>query len=210
MNKDAIKPLLGTGLQYVGEVLKCGAAGVFVSGAVLLGLVMALPAGAGVNVLAIVGCLFALVLYVVAGHQRGVMRVLSQLTQSHGGLLFDQTLGRFIQVTESKRPGTVAGLLGTPGRLASAFRDFLGNEESRIPRPLRRLGVRYVDKLDRSLAESGPADAVVGGQLREEALRSWAVQRMSEQVAPGWTLFSIVAIAQLVFAVGLWWWATRA
>lgn len=209
MNLDSIKPLLGNGLQYMAEVVKCGAAGVLLSGAILLGLTIAMPASTGLNLLAIAGCLLALVLYVLAGHQRGVMRVLGNLTQAHGGLLFDQTLGRFIQATESKRPGTVVGLLGAPGRLAAAFRQFLGNDGSAIPRPLRRLGARYVDKLDRSLAESGPSDAVVGGQLREEALRTWAVQRMSEQVAPGWTLFTIVAVGQLVFAVALWWWATR-
>ncbi len=209
MNRDVIKPLLGNWLQYLGEVVKCGAAGVFVSGAVLVSLVMALPAGTGLSLLATAGCVLALVFYVLAGHQRGVMRVLGNLTQAHGGLLFDQTLGRFIQVTEAKRPGTVAGLLGTPGRLAGAFRQFLGNEDSMIPRPLRRLGARYVDKLDRNLAESGPSDAVVGGQLREEALRTWAVQRMSEQVAPGWTLFTAVAVGQLVFAAALWWWAHR-
>lgn len=209
MNMDAIKPLLGNGFQYVAEVLKCGAAGVFLSGAVLLGLLMALPASTGLKLLAIVGCFAALVLYVMAGHQRGVMRVLSNLTQSHGGLLFDQTLGRFIQATEAKRPGTVAGLLGAPGRLAGAFRQFLGSDGSIIPRPLRRLGAHYVDKLDQSLAEAGPTDAVVGGQLREEALRTWAVQRMSEQVAPGWTFFAGVAACQLVFATALWWWATR-
>ncbi|MBL0727115.1 hypothetical protein [Piscinibacter sp. HJYY11] len=209
MTLDAIKPLLGNGLQYVAEVLKCGAAGLFLSGAVLLALLMALPASTGLKMVAMLGCLVALVLYVLAGHQRGVMRVLSSLTHSHGGLLFDQTLGRFIQATEAKRPGTVAGLLGVPGRLADAFRQFLGNEGSLIPRPLRRLGARYVDKLDESLAEAGPTDAVVGGQLREEALRSWAVQRMGEQMAPGWDFFVFVAAAQSVFAVALWWWGTR-
>lgn len=209
MNLDAIKPLLGNGFQYLAEVLKCGAAGVFLSGAVLLALVMALPASTSVNALAILGCGVALVLYVLAGHQRGVMRVLSNLTQSHGGLLFDQTLGRFIRAAESKRPGSVILLLDTPGRLAEAFRQFLGNEGSVIPGPLRRLGARYVDKLDQSLAEAGPTDAVAGGQLREEALRSWAVQRMREQVEPEWTLFAVIAGGQLVFAAALWWWATR-
>ncbi|MET0334986.1 MAG: hypothetical protein ABW190_11990 [Rhizobacter sp.] len=209
MSLDVIKPLLGNGLQYVAEVMKCGVAGLFLSGAVLLGLIAALPTSASLGALAIVGCLLALVLYVLAGHQRGVMRVLGNLTQAHGGPLFDQTLGRFIQITESKRPGTVAGLLGAPGRLAGAFRQFLGNDGSVIPRPLRKLGARYVDKLDSSLAESGPNDAVVGGHLREDALRSWAVQRMSEQVSPGWNFFIAVAVGHLVFAVALWWWATR-
>jgi hypothetical protein len=209
MNMDVIKPLLGNGLQYVGEVVKCGAAGVLLSGAVFLGLVMALPAGTGLSLLAIAGCLIALVLYVVAGHQRGVMRVLGNLTHAHGGLLFDQTVGRFIRTTESKRPGSVVLLLDTPGKLAEGFRQFLGNDGSVIPGPLRRLGARYVDKLDRSIAEAGPSDAVVNGELREEALRTWAVQRMRDQMAPGWNVFVAVAVAQLVFAVALWWWATR-
>lgn len=209
MNMDVVKPLLGNGVHYLAEVAKCGAAGVLLSGAVLLVLVMVLPAGAGLTLLAIAGCLVALVFYVLAGHQRGVMRVLANLTDAHGGLLFDQTVGRFIRTAESKRPGSVAQLLGTPGKLAAGFRQFLGDDGSVIPRPLRRLGVHYVDKLDRSFAEAGPSDAVVNGQLREEPLRAWAVQRMAEQVEPEWTVFTFVAAAQGVFALALWWWATR-
>jgi hypothetical protein len=207
MNMDVMKPLMSNGMQYVKEVAKCSLGGLMMSGSVLLALIAVLPSTTGPNALAVVGFLVFLVLYVLVGHQRGIFRMLSNLSQSHGGLLFDQTLGRFVKVTESHRPGTLAGLLSAPGKVTASFKEFLSNEGSAIPRPLRRLGTYYVGKFDEHVAEGGalPVGAVVDGKLREEALRDWTVQQMREQFEPSWRGFFAVVGIQIVLAAALWW-----
>ena len=207
MSLDVIKPLLSNGVQYVKEVLKCTLAGLVASGAVLLVLVALLPARTGPVSLAVLGALFFVVFYGLAGHQRGIFRMLSTLAHAHGGLLFDQTLGRFIQATEARRPGTLASLLSVPGKVTESFKEFLRNDGSVIPRPLRRLGIYYVGKFDASISQSGvlPTGAVVDGQVHEDVVKGWAVQRMREQFEPSWNGFFAILAAQVVFAGALWW-----
>ena len=207
MNMDVIKPLMSNGMQYMKEVLKCSFSGLLVSGSVLLVLIAVLPSGTGPSALAVMGFLVFLIIYGLTGHQRGIFRMLSDLSQSHGGLLFDQTLGRFVQIAESRRPGTVVSMLSAPGKVTASFKEFLGNDGSAVPRPLRRLGTYYVGKFDERVTQGGalPVGAVVDGQLREEALRDWAVQHMREQFEPSWTWFLVVAGIQIVLAGALWW-----
>ncbi len=207
MNMDVIKPLLSNGAQYVKEVLKCSLAGLVVSGAVLLVLIAVLPSRAGPVTLAVMGAVFFVVFYGLAGHQRGIFRMLSTLAHSHGGLLFDQTLGRFMQMTEARRPGTLASLLSVPGKLTESFKEFLRNDGSVIPRPLRRLATYYVGKFDARISQAGalPTGAVVDGRVHEEVVKGWAVQQMREQFQPSWNGFFAILAAQLVFAGALWW-----
>ncbi len=207
MNMDAIKPLLNNGMQYVKEVAKCSLAGLFLSGTVLLVLMAVLPSRAGPAALAFMGFVFFSVLYGLAGHQRGIFRMLSNLAHSHGGLLFDQTLGRFVQMSEARKPGALAGMLAVPGKVTASFKEFLRNDGSVIPRPLRRLGTYYVGKFDARISGNGmlPAGAVVDGQVREAVLKDWAVQQMREQFEPSWSGFLIVAGLQVAFAGALWW-----
>ncbi|MBC7955650.1 MAG: hypothetical protein H7Y33_07260 [Cytophagales bacterium] len=207
MNIDVIKPLMSNGLQYVKEVLKCSLAGLVVSGTVLLVLIGVLPSRPGPMATAAMGFVFFLIFYGLVGHQRGILRMLSNLSHSHGGLLFDQTLGRFMQMTESRRPGSLAGMLSAPGKLTASFKEFLRNDGSIVPRPLRRLGIYYVGKFDARITQSGalPVGAVVDGQLHEEALKDWAVQQMREQFEPSWTGFLTLAGTQIVLAGALWW-----
>jgi hypothetical protein len=207
MGMDVIKPLLSNGVQYVKEVLKCSLAGLVVSGAVLGVLMAVLPSRTGPVALAVFGALFFVVFYGLAGHQRGVFRMLSTLAHSHGGLLFDQTLGRFMQATEAKRPGTLASLFSVPGKVTESFKQSLRNDGSVIPRPLRRLGVYYVGKFDASISQSGvlPTGAVVDGQVHEEVVKGWAVQQMREQFEPSWNGFFAILATQVVFASALWW-----
>lgn len=207
MSMDVVKPLLSNGVQYVKEVFKCSLAGLVVSGAVLLGLVAVLPARTGPVSLAVFGALFFVIFYGLAGHQRGIFRMLSTLAHSHGGPLFDQTLGRFMQATESRRPGTLAGLFSVPGKVTESFKEFLQNDGSVIPRPLRRLGVYYVGKFDASISQSGvlPAGAVVDGRVHEDVVKGWAVQQMREQFEPSWNGFFAILAAQVLFAGALWW-----
>jgi hypothetical protein len=208
--KDVIKPLLSNGVQYITELAKCGFAGFALSLAVLIGLLAALPSSRGAGALAMLGFALFIVLYTVAGHQRGIQRLLANLTHAHGGLLFDQTLGRFVQACETRKPGSIASVLGAPGKLTSAFKDYLGNDGSSMPRPLRRLGTHYVGKVDAKISESGalPVDAVVNGTLQQDALKAWAVQQMREQFEPSWQLFGLLFAAQVVLA-GLTWYFMR-
>jgi len=207
MSLDVIKPLLSNGVQYVKEVLKCTLAGLVASGAVLLVLVAVLPARTGPVSLAVFGALFFVVFYGLAGHQRGIFRMLSTLAHAHGGLLFDQTLGRFMQVTEARRPGTLASLLSVPGKVTESFKEFLRNDGSVIPRPLRRLGIYYVGKFDASISRSGvlPTGAVVDGRVHEDVVKGWAVQQMREQFEPSWNGFFAILAVQVMFAGALWW-----
>lgn len=210
MNLDVVKPLLSNGMQYVKEVAKCTVFGLVVSGTMLLVLIAVLPSRTGPMALAVIGFVFFLVFYGLAGHQRGIFRMLSNLSHAHGGLLFDQTLGRFVQMTEQRRPGTVATLLSAPGKVTESFKAFLRDDGSVIPRPLRRLGTYYVGKFDARITQGGalPVGAVVDGQVRQEALKDWAVQQMREQFEPSWRMFGMLAGLQVVLA-GTLWWSTR-
>jgi uncharacterized protein YfiM (DUF2279 family) len=202
--KDVIKPLLSNGVQYIAEVAKCGFGGFVLSLAVLIGLVAALPSSRAAGGLATLGFVLFM-LYTAAGHQRGIARVLANLTHAHGGLLFDQTLGRFVQACESRKPGSIASVLGAPGKLTSAFKGYLGNDGSSMPRPLRRLGTHYVGKVDAKLSDGAlPTGAVVDGTLHQEVLKAWAVQQMREQFEPSWQLFGLLFAAQVVLASLTW------
>jgi hypothetical protein len=207
MNLGVIKPLLGKGLQYVLELGKCLTLSFVLSVVVLVALMKVMPSDRGYGYYLVAHFALFLVLYVLASQQRAISRLMSGVVHAHGDLLFDQTAGRFIRFTESKRPGAVAGMLATPGRLAAGFQDYLAQEGSVIPRPLRRMGSRYVDKLGASLVESGsvPTGAVVNGELREEALRGWAVQNLRDRFEPSWNFYLIVAGLHLATAIVLWW-----
>lgn len=205
--KDVIKPLLSNGVQYFAELAKCGFGGFALSLAVLVGLIAVVPSSRAAGAAATLGFVLFIVLYTVAGHQRGIMRVLSNLTHAHGGLLFDQTLGRFVQACESRKPGSIASVLGAPGKLVEGFKGYLGNEGSSMPRPLRRLGTHYVGKVDTKLSSGSlPTGAVVDGALDQETLKAWAVQQMREQFEPSWALFGILFLAQVVLASMTWAW----
>lgn len=206
MSKEVIKPFLVAGSRYVVELFKCGLLGFVFSAAVTFALLAVLPAENGLFRIAAAGagCLF-LLLYALAGHQRGIFAMLNQLVRAHGALLYEQTLGRFERQMEAQRPGTLLSMLSAPGRLAAGFRQFLLGDGTTMPKPVRRVAGYYVDKLDAKATLGGrlPTDLVVEGQLQPQALKTWAVAQMNEQFEPSWTLFSCFAGAQLLLAAVL-------
>jgi hypothetical protein len=206
-SKELVKPLVSGGGKYLAEVAKCVGLGVLAGAAVLSVLLALLPSGRGLGLVAFGGCLLFVLAYGLAGHQRGIFGVLSGMAHTHGGLLYDQTLGRFVASAEARQPGTLAGLLSAPGRLTASFDTFLRHEGSILPGLLRRVGRHYVAKIDRQLTAAGslPAEAVVGGQLHERGLRAWAVERMREQFEPTWRALQVIAALQALAAFALWW-----
>lgn len=205
------RPLRHSGARYTVEVARCILFGVLLSAGSAAAF-FALSSGGGAVHRGMVVVLSALVfplLYALAGHQRGVGRALASLCRSHGGLLYDHTIGRFVETVEARRPGAFAAAIASPTRLVQQFRLYL-HENPAMPRPIRRVALRYVRRLGQNLAERGqPVDQwLVDGRVNAAALRHWAIQRMHDQFLPSWQAFGAVCGLQWL-ATGALLWASR-
>jgi len=209
--KSVAQPLIRSGARYTVEVARCVVFGVVLS-ALCAALFFGLSQGGSVThrglVVVLSVCVFP-VLYALVGHQRGLGRALASLTRSHGGLLYDHTLGRFIETLEARRPGAFATAVTSPQRLVQAFRTYL-HESPAMPRLIRRVAVRYVTGLGEQLDASVLAreNMLVDGRVNPAALKHWAVERMHGQFMPSWNGFGIVFGLQAL-AIGALTWASR-
>jgi hypothetical protein len=205
---DIAKPLLKGGISYAFEIARCLLLGIALSVCSFF-VVLYFTKSEGNSGAPTIAALFALLfpfLYGLAGHQRGLGRVLASLTKAHGGLLFEQTIGRFIDAAEARKPGSVAGLLAAPAKFANAVEDFL-NDSARLPRWLKRVALNYTDKLMVRIDESGalPVTVIDNGQLHRAQFQQWAVDHMSDQFSPSWRLFGLVFLLHALVTAGLAW-----
>lgn len=205
------RPLIHCGARYTVELARCILFGVLLSAASATAFFLLATRGGAMHrglVLLLSALVFPL-LYALAGHQRGIGRALASLTRSHGGLLYDHTLGRFFETVEARRPGAFAAAMASPTRLVQQFRLYL-HEQPAMPRTVRRVAVRYVSRLVQRLGENGlPADQLLDdGRVNPAALRHWAIQRMHDQFLPSWQGFGLVCGLQ-VLATGALVWASR-
>ena len=199
------KPLLKAVGGYAAETARCVAMGLAVSAG--LAWVYFGPAGGGARGLAALLCgLVFPVLYGLAGHHRGTVRMLGMLTQSHGPLLYDLTLGRFIESAEARRPGALSDLVSSPGKFSADFKAYLA-DSARLPGPLKRVAVHYASRLGARFSESSLASAMAPGQPGGAplAFRQWALGQMNGQLAPSWSAFAVLVAAQVMLLGGLWW-----
>jgi hypothetical protein len=212
MNATAVaQPLIRSGARYTVELARCIVFGVVVSAigaAVFFGLA---DRGSMVHRgLVVVLSVFAFpVLYALVGHQRALGRALASLTRSHGGFLYDHTLGRFLETLESRRPGAFAAAVSSPQKLVQAFRVYL-HESPAMPNLVRRVAVRYVSGLSERLDASvlSQENMLVDGRVNPAALKHWAVEHMHGQFMPTWTGVGIVLGLQ-VLAIGTLTWLSR-
>lgn len=212
MNATSIaQPLIRSGARYTVEVARC-----IVFGAVASALCAAVFFGVSEHggvahrgLVVVLSVLVFPVLYGLVGHQRGLGRALASLTRSHGGFLYDHTLGRFIETLEARRPGAFATAVTSPQRLVQAFRTYL-HESPAMPRLIRRVAVRYVTGLGAQLDPSVLAreNMLIDGRVNPAALKHWAVERMQGQFMPTWKGFGIVFGLQ-VAAIGALTWVSR-
>ncbi len=202
------RPLVMAGLLYAWELLRCTLFGVAVSVSLFLG-VLAVPGVAGHSLAAsgvmLVCTAWFPILYGLAAHQRGIGRLLARLASAHGELLFEQTLGRFIEAAESRQSGSVAALLGSPKKLVAAFGDYVKNAPA-MPSLLRHAAQYYVGKLGHRLDNSVLVEAVRDEQLDVPALRRWTVEHMRNAFQPSWRAMGMVFGLQLITVVGMWLW----
>lgn len=209
---EIAKPLLKSGLMFLFEVARCAAAGLVLSALVLWGWMGSLPAqGAGfATTLAVLWSVLVVLLFAVAGQQRGIRRVLSNLTGSHGSLLFDHTLGRFLEAVEARQPGGTASLLATPKKLADGFKGYVA-ETRAMPGWLKRVSLRYVERVTVALKDESagalPAGLFNGGRLELPLLRQWTVDRTRNAFEPSWQGFLILCGVHLAVMAALSWWA---
>jgi hypothetical protein len=213
--EDLAKPLMKTGGAYAGELLKCVLLGLAIGVVLAFAIVFSLPADVRptmrltVLVVGIVLCIGAFPLaYGVVGHQRGILRAASGLARSHGGPLFDQTLGRFVDTMETRRPGAMAALITKPGELAQGLHGYL-DEIALKPKLLKRIALSYVRRLGERLSQGGalPPGLVTQGQFNRPVFKDWALLQASDLLLPSWRGFSIVLGLQVLTLGALWWWA---
>ena len=148
MATEITKPLLKAGVSYAFEIVRCLVLGVVLSVGGFVLLLWTAPSGSGNRLLGLAGMLSLALpfVYALLGHQRGLGKVLSMLTASHGASFFDQTLGRFLDATEARKPGATAALLAAPGKFTEAFKSFVG-QASFMPGWLKRVALSYAVKL---------------------------------------------------------------
>ena len=207
MATEITKPLLKAGVSYTFEIARCLVLGIVLSvGGFVLLLWMA-PSGSGKGLLGLAGVssLALPAVYALLGHQRGLGKVLSMLTASHGALFFDQTLGRFMDAAEARKPGATAALLATPGKFTEAFKAFVG-QASFMPGWLKRVALHYAGKLSERI-EDGLLPAGVGGDGRIDRpqFRQWAVDQMQDQFSPSWQPIAVLAGLHLLLVAALGW-----
>ncbi|KQV78277.1 hypothetical protein [Rhizobacter sp. Root1221] len=205
----AAQPLLKSGARYTIEVGRCILFGVVIS-AVCAGLFFWLSDRTmHRGIVVVLSALVFPVLYGLAGHQRGIGRALATLCRSHGGYLYDHTLGRFLDTIESRRPGAIATAFSSPRKLVQSFRTYL-HENPGMPRMMRRVALHYVGRVGEQIDEGTLTqhNMVVDGRVNAAALRHWAVERMHDQFLPSWKGFGIVFSLQ-VLATGALVWASR-
>lgn len=201
------QPLIKSGARYTVELGRCIVFGVLLC--IVSAVVFFSFAGEGALVHRGVFLLATAVgfplLYAIAGHQRAIGRALATLSRSHGGFLYDHTMGRFIEAVEA-RPGGFASVLASPAKLVRGFRSFL-QESPAMPRMIRRVALRYVDRVGERLRDSStlPPDILRDGKFNAPAFKHWAVERMHDQFLPSWTGFGIVAGLQVLGTAALLW-----
>lgn len=204
----AAQPLIRSGARYTVEVARC----------VVFGVVASVACAAGFFVLAgddsahhrglvlVLSLLVFPALYGFIGHRRGIGRSLASLARSHGGYLFDHTLGRYVEALEARRPGASASMIASRTKLLQSFRLFL-HERPAMPRQIRRVAVRYVDgvgtRVDGQALSAG--NVIVGGRVNVLALKRVVVERMQGQFMPTWTPFGVVLAVQVVVTGALAW-----
>jgi hypothetical protein len=206
---DNIKPLLGAGGLYVLEVGRALLVGGLISAAALVLLILNVPSeGAShrIIVLGVISMPVFTLIYALAGHQRGLARVLAKLTQAHGGMLFDQTVGRFLAATEARKPGALTALVATPQKLADGLHGYLAQVSLR-PKWLKRVALRYLGRLADAVGAQPllPDGVVTQGQFDPEGFKQWAVEAMHEQFSPSWRGFAIVAAVHALCLLWLGW-----
>jgi hypothetical protein len=215
MSSEIAKPLLKSGALYVWEMVRCVLLGIVISAVIFIVSYAALGSGlamANRSVGAVVWLFFFAVLFSIlygaVGHQRGIGRVLATLTQAHGGLLFDQTLGRFIDAVDARKPGTMAALANSPKKFAAAFKVYL-SEATAMPRLIKRVAMHYVSKLGARTTDGRwlPADVVSEGRFNSPAFKSWTVEQMRDRFVPSWIGFGLVLGLQVLVAGSALWFA---
>jgi len=204
MIEDMTKPLIKSGALLAWETVRCTLIGIAI-GIILLIMTYqtidssAKPIGSGqILVLILLAAVFSF-MYGIAGYRRGIGRVLTTLAQAHGGLLFDQTLGRFIEATEARKPGTMATMIASPEKLTAAFKEFLHNTPA-IPTIIKRIALYYVAKFVAGSLEGQwpPAGVLIDGAFHQPALKNWAVEKLQAGFAPSWAGFGIVLALQIL------------
>lgn len=211
MSPANAKPLLKSGVLLAWEMVRCLLLGSIISIIVFIASYATLGSGFSMtnrNVSEVVWLLFLsalfIFLYGVVGHQRGINRMLATLTQAHGSLLFDQTLGRFIDTMESRKPGTMATLAHAPEKLIAAFKTYL-HETDMMPRIIKRIALHYVSELGVSVAKGMSTEMVHEGQFNQPAFKNWAIEKMQGCFITSWKNFGLVFVLQ-VLAAGVAWW----
>ena len=129
----AAQPLLRSGARYTIEVARCVVFGVLVSALCAVLFFSFSDHSMHRGLVVVLSVLVFPALYGLAGHQRGIGRVLATLARSHGAYLYDHTLGRFLETMESRRPGAMAAALSSPRKLVQSFRTYL-HENPGMPR----------------------------------------------------------------------------
>lgn len=208
---NVTQPLIRSQARYTVEVARCVVFGVLLSAlcAVLYFALLPQPETDHRGLVVVLSVLVFPPLYAFAGYRRGVRRALASLARSHGTLLYDHTLGRFVETIEARRPGSFTAALSSPAKLVQNFRIFL-HECPAMPRMIRRVALPYVGGLGRQLGDASfvKDEVVVDGRVNVAAFRHWAVQRMREQAMPSWRLFGCVLAVQ-VAATGALVWVSR-
>jgi hypothetical protein len=202
------QPLLRSGARYTVELARCVLFGVVASALCAAAFFWLSDHGGAVHrgLVVVLSALVFPVLYALVGHQRGLGRALASLTRSHGGFLYDHTLGRFLDTIEARGPGAVSTAVSSPQRLVQAFRVYL-HESPAMPRLIRRVALRYVEGLSGQIDASvlSQDNMLVDGRLNAAALKHWAVERMHGQFMPTWKSFGIVLGLQVVVIGALTW-----
>jgi hypothetical protein len=204
----AAQPLIRSGARYTVEVARCILFGVLASAACAAGffLLAGDDAARHRSLVVVLSALVFPALYALVGHHRGVGRSLASLARSHGGYLFDHTLGRFVEALEARRPGAFAGVAASPRKLLPAFRLYL-HERPAMPRQIRRVALRYVDGVGRHVdaAALAAGNVIADGRVNPAALRHVVVDRMQGRFMPRWTTFGAVLAVQLAVTGALAW-----
>lgn len=201
------QPLIKSGARYTVEMARCIVFGIVLC--IVSAVVFFSMAGGGALVhrglVVVMSVVLFPVLYAIVGHQRGIGRALATLSRSHGGFLYDHTMGRFIDAVES-RPGGFGAMLASPAKLMRGFRSFL-NESPVMPRMIRRVALHYVDRVGERLQDGTtlPPQVMQDGKFNPPAFKHWAVERMHDQFLPSWRGFGIVAGLQLMCTAALLW-----
>jgi hypothetical protein len=204
MKNDLIKPLLKVGGSYLFELILSLVIGIVVS---VLGLVLAIFLMSfkttSVTLMQInlwitylpIQTIFSVICFILA-FKRAIFRALSQLTAQHGAAFFDQTLGRFVSMVESRQAGAMTDLLKAPEKLTVGFKEFLSGTEN-VPKWMQKVSVHYLKKLAKKVSQNGVSTSEImsNNEFDQDKFRAWSVQKMADQFAPSWFYFALLIAA---------------